>query len=462
MGDMIDDLIDIIETCPTMTPIQSMIKVIGVGGGGCNAVNYMFREKVEGCSFIVCNTDRQALDGSPVPVKIHIGDNALGAGTDPAKGRKAALEAHDQIEKVVLGEDTQMLFITAGMGGGTGTGAAPIIAKMAKDKGVLTVGVVTLPFENEGENAMSRAIDGIHELVKNVDSLLIINNEKLYDFFGSHLVHEAFPKADEVLSTAVKGITEIISRPGYINVDFEDIKTMMRNSGMALMGCGTGSGKNRIEDAVKGALQSPLLNDFDLKTAKSLLINITCGKNDKGLTMDDLSEINHKISEYTGNVKKFKTGLVWMTDPEIGDKIQITAIATGFKVNDLRKIARTDLGNMILIGKDFKFERQPLPEPEDEINLTGKVKIIGYNTSDNVKRFHFDPDKKPSLAVEHGQNIAELERVPAIKRADRSEKEQGCHFLILVDSDWYVQQGGGVKSGEWYFFKWTQLIILCS
>ena len=425
MGDMIDDLIDIIETCPTMTPIQSMIKVIGVGGGGCNAVNYMFREKVEGCSFIVCNTDRQALDGSPVPVKIHIGDNALGAGTDPAKGRKAALEAHDQIEKVVLGEDTQMLFITAGMGGGTGTGAAPIIAKMAKDKGVLTVGVVTLPFENEGENAMSRAIDGIHELVKNVDSLLIINNEKLYDFFGSHLVHEAFPKADEVLSTAVKGITEIISRPGYINVDFEDIKTMMRNSGMALMGCGTGSGKNRIEDAVKGALQSPLLNDFDLKTAKSLLINITCGKNDKGLTMDDLSEINHKISEYTGNVKKFKTGLVWMTDPEIGDKIQITAIATGFKVNDLRKIARTDLGNMILIGKDFKFERQPLPEPEDEINLTGKVKIIGYNTSDNVKRFHFDPDKKPSLAVEHGQNIAELERVPAIKRADRSEKEQG-------------------------------------
>ena len=424
MGDMIDDLIDIIETCPTMTPIQSMIKVIGVGGGGCNAVNYMFREKVEGCSFIVCNTDRQALDGSPVPVKIHIGDNALGAGTDPAKGRKAALEAHDQIEKVVLGEDTQMLFITAGMGGGTGTGAAPIIAKMAKDKGVLTVGVVTLPFENEGENAMSRAIDGIHELVKNVDSLLIINNEKLYDFFGSHLVHEAFPKADEVLSTAVKGITEIISRPGYINVDFEDIKTMMRNSGMALMGCGTGSGENRIEDAVKGALQSPLLNDFDLKTAKSLLINITCGKNDKGLTMDDLSEINHKISEYTGNVKKFKTGLVWMTDPEIGDKIQITAIATGFKVNDLRKIARTDLGNMILIGKDFKFERQPLPEPEDEINLTGKVKIIGYNTSDNVKRFHFDPDKKPSLAVEHGQNIAELERVPAIKRADRSEKEQ--------------------------------------
>ncbi len=426
MGDIIANFdIDLAETSPAMTPIQSMIKVIGVGGGGCNAVNHMFREKVEGCSFIVCNTDSQALDGSPVPTKIHIGKNALGAGTDPTKGRNAALEAQEQIEKVVLGDDTQMLFITAGMGGGTGTGAAPIIAKMAKDKGILTVGVVTLPFENEGENAMSRAIDGIHELVKNVDSLLIINNEKLYDFFGSLLVHEAFPKADEVLSTAVKGIVEIISREGHINVDFEDIKTMMINSGMALMGCGTGTGKNRIDDAVKGALQSPLLNDFDLKTAKSLLINITCGKNDNGLTMDDLSDINSKIAEYTGNVKKFKTGLVWMTDPDIGDKIQITAIATGFKVNDLRKIAKADLGNMILIGKDFKFERQPLPEPEDDINFTGKVKIIGYNTSDNVKRFHFDPDRKPALAVEHGQNIAELERVPAIKRADRLEKEQG-------------------------------------
>ena len=419
----IDFEIDLADVSPVMTPIQSMIKVIGVGGGGCNAVNYMYREKVEGCSFIVCNTDSQALDGSPVPVKIHIGENALGAGTDPAKGRKAAIEAHDQIEKVALGEGTQMLFITAGMGGGTGTGAAPIIAKMAKDKGILTVGVVTLPFANEGDNAMSRALDGIHKLVTNVDSLLIINNEKLYDFFGSHLVHEAFPKADEVLATAVKGITEIISRPGYINVDFEDIKTMMRNSGMALMGCGTGTGKNRIEDAVKGALQSPLLNDFDLKTAKSLLINITCGKNDKGLTMDDLSEINHKISEYTGNVKKFKTGLVWMTEPEIGDKIQITAIATGFKVNDLKKMTRADLGNTIQIGKDFKFERQPLPDPEEEINLTGKVNIIGYNTSDNVKRFHFDPDKKPALTVEHGQSLAELERIPAIKRADRQEKE---------------------------------------
>ena len=407
------------------TPIQSMIKVIGVGGGGCNAVNYMYREKVEGCSFIVCNTDRQALEESPVPVKLHIGRNALGAGTDPTKGRNAALEAEEQIKKVVLNEGTQMLFITAGMGGGTGTGAAPQIAKMAKDQGILTVAVATIPFENEGNMALSRAIDGIHELVKNVDSLLIINNEKLYNFFGDHLVHDAFPKADEVLATAVRGITEIISKPGYINVDFEDIKTMMRNSGMALMGCGIGSGENRLEEAVQGALCSPLLNDFDLTTAKNLLINITCGKNDQGLKMDDLKEINARIADYTGNVSKFKTGLVWDMDPSIGDQVKITAIATGFKVNDLSKITKTDLGNMIPIGKDFKFETRNLVGAEESSmpDLPSGVNIIGYNAADNVKRYHFDPDSKPVLAVEFGQSLGELESVPAIKRTIRQEKE---------------------------------------
>ena len=425
MGDMIDDLIDIIETCPTMTPIQSMIKVIGVGGGGCNAVNYMFREKVEGCSFIVCNTDRQALDGSPVPVKIHIGDNALGAGTDPAKGRKAALEAHDQIEKVVLGEDTQMLFITAGMGGGTGTGAAPIIAKMAKDKGVLTVGVVTLPFENEGENAMSRAIDGIHELVKNVDSLLIINNEKLYEFFGDTLIQEAFPKADEVLATAVRGITEIISRHGYINVDFQDIKTMMTGSGMALMGCGIGTGKDRIEDAVRGALDSPLLNDFDLSTAKNMLLNITVGKNEEGLKMNGLNEIDRLIEKYTGNVNRFKRGIVYEDDKDFGDQIRITVIATGFSYKDLSKIIDVSLGNIVVIDENFRCnpsciepgEEIPLPEP------AGMFRKIGYNKGENERRFHYSEDQKPVLLVPPQANKAELENTPAIKRIVKSERE---------------------------------------
>ena len=401
------------------------IKVVGCGGGGNNAVNRMVDAGLKGVEFISVNTDRQALDESPVPVKVHIGRNTLGAGTDPVKGRNAAIEAEELIKKVVLGEETQMLFITAGMGGGTGTGAAPQIAKYAKDKGILTVAVVTIPFENEGSMAMSRAIDGIHELVKNVDSLLIINNEKLYDFFGDHLIQDAFPKADEVLATAVQGITEIISKPGYINVDFEDIKSMMANSGMALMGCGTGTGENRIEDAVIGALQSPLLNDFDLKTAKSLLVNITCGKNEKGLTMDDLAAINAKIDEYTGKVNKFKTGLVWETDPSVGDQVKITAIATGFRVNDLSRITKNDLGNIILIGTDFKYVKGPDNDKEDiGSGLDQRLNTIGFNAADNVKRYHFDQDRKPVLVVEPGQSVSELESVPAIKRAVRQEKEQ--------------------------------------
>lgn len=400
-------------------PIDSMIKVIGVGGAGCNAVNYMFNERIEGCSFYVCNTDQQTLDASPVPVKIHIGRNSLGAGTDPEKGRKAALEARDKIEEVVLTKETRMLFITAGMGGGTGTGAAPVIAELSKSKGILTVAVVTIPAEADGIVTLAKAIDGIHELVKNVDSLLIINNEKLFDQFGTHLIHDAYPKADEVLAIAVKGITEIISRKGYINVDFQDIKTMMENSGMALMGCGTGSGKNRIEEAVKGALESPLLNDFDLKTAKNLLVNITCGKNKDGLTMDDLADINKRIGEYTGNANKFKTGIVYDTNPETGDKIQITAIATGFKINDLSKIAKKDLGNLIIIDKNFKYTSSPVIEQEEPITqIGGNTKVTVIGPSQEVNRI---PDfyTKPVLLVGPADNIAELESVPAIKRSEK-------------------------------------------
>ena len=417
--------LNIEELTPSDWPtIESMIKVIGVGGGGCNAVNYMFRENIQGCSFYVCNTDRQALDCSPVHAKIHIGSNALGAGTVPAEGRKAAIESLEEIEKTVLTPETKMLFITAGMGGGTRTGAAPVIAKAAKDRGILTVAVVTIPYEIEGITPLAKAIDGIHELKNNVDSLLVINNEKLYELFGSMLTHEAFPKADEVLATAVRGITEIISRPGYINIDFKDIMTMMKDSGMALMGCGVGKGKNRIEDAVKGALKSPLLNDFNLTTAKNLLINITAGRNKDGLTMDEMKEIDKKIEEYTGNVKKFKTGMVWVDDPEIGDEIQITAIATGFVVDDLAKIAKEDLGNIILIDKDFKYEKQStLQQEDDTYRNDGVVDIsIDERQSDNRRKFHFDEDNKPVLVVEDGKDISSLLNIPAARRQKKVQK----------------------------------------
>ena len=393
---------------------DEIIKVLGVGGGGCNAVSYMYRKGIKGCSFVVCNTDSQALMESPVPMQIQMG-RGLGAGTNPINGRNAALESQDQIEKVVLDTHTKMLFITAGMGGGTGTGAAPVIAKMARDKGILTVAVVTLPFLNEGNEALSRAIDGVHELEKNGDSLLIINNEKLHEFYGNQLIQDAFPQADEVLSTAVQGIVEIIKKPGYINVDFKDVETMMRNSGMALMGCGTGNGKNRIEDAVKAAFESPLLNDFDLKTAQKVLINITCGHNEQGLTMDDLNEINHKIDEYTGRANNFKRGLIWDDDPEFGDTIRITSIVTGLRFIDAIGPTR-DMGNYIMISRDFVYDKNENKSEGIYLEPDMSSGQIGFNAKSNIRTFNFDLDQKPALITAKGQRIADLENTPAIRR----------------------------------------------
>ena len=399
-------------------PSEKIIKVLGVGGGGCNAVTYMYNQGIKGCSFIVCNTDSQALQRSSVPIKVQMGEGLLGAGTDPIKGRNAALESQDRFQEL-LDKNTRMLFITAGMGGGTGTGATPVIANMAKEKGILTVGVVTIPFRNEGSAALSRAIDGIHELEKNVDSLLIINNEKLYEYFGDLLIQDAFPKADEVLATAVRGIIEIITKPGYINVDFEDVKTMMRGSGMALMGCGTGSGPDRIDQAVREAFESPLLNDFDLKTAKNVLVNITTGNNDQGLKMNDLNLINQKISEYTGDANNFKRGLIWDDDPAIGDTIHITAIATGFKFNSLIG-PDINLGNLIIIDKNFVYNKTEVARGEGiPLYETNNASHIGYNTKENVRAFRFDEDDKPALLVAEGENLSELENIPAIRRIQR-------------------------------------------
>ena len=410
---------DNIEVVPeTWIPEESIIKVIGVGGGGCNAVNYMYKKRIEGCTFIVCNTDSQALDKCEVPVKIQLGDEGLGAGTNPTEGRNAALNSQEEIEKI-LDKDTKMLFITAGMGGGTGTGAAPVIASMAKKKGILTVGVVTIPFRNQGNETMSKAIDGITELENNVDSLLIIDNEKLFDVYGDLLVQEAFPKADEVLATAVRGITEIIKKRGHINVDFKDVSTMMRNdnrggSRYALMGCGTGTGKNRIEDAVKSALESPLLNDFDLSTAQKVLINVTTGNNKEGLTMSQYGEVNNLIQKYTGKANNFKSGLVFDESPDFGDRINVTAIVTG--INMTMALPQTEIGNIIMIDSSFKYDKYKAAA-EDGINLPQvKVHKIGYNSAPVRKKLTFDKNNMPALLVSEGQDRSELENVSALRR----------------------------------------------
>lgn len=410
-----EGIIDNLITPDDWIPVDSIIKVIGVGGGGCNAVDYMYRQKIEGCTFIVCNTDSQALDNSDVPIKIQLG-SGLGAGCDPTKGRNAALDSQDIIAEKVL-NNTEMLFITAGMGGGTGTGAAPVIASMAKKKGILTVGVVTLPFKSEGNESMSKAIDGINELEKNVDSLLIINNEKLYDFYGDLLLQDAFPKADEVLATAVSGITEIIKNRGHINVDFNDIRTMMKNSGMALMGCGSGTGESRVEDAVRSALESPLLNDFDLKTAKNVLLNITVARSDQGMKMKQLEEVNKLVNEYTGCANNFKSGIVFNDNPDFGDKVKITVIATGFKMSMISEINDGNLGNYIMIDNTYRYRKSVAMYDKDGIELPEvKVLKIGYNKNDVRKRISFEDGRKPALLVGEGENRSELEHTAAIRR----------------------------------------------
>lgn len=396
-------------------PANSIIKVIGVGGAGCNAVDYMYRQHIEGCTFIVCNTDAQALQSCSVPVKIQLGEG-LGAGCNPTEGRNAALNSQNEIADKALDNKTDMLFITAGMGGGTGTGAAPVIASMAKERNILTVGVVTIPFKNEGNESMSKAIDGINELEKNVDSLLIINNEKLYDYYGDLLIQDAFPKADEVLATAVRGITEIIKKRGFINVDFKDVSTMMKNSGMALMGCGSGTGEGRLEKAVKDALESPLLNDFDLTTAKNVLINITVGNNEQGLQMKQLSEIDNLIKKYTGKANNFKRGIVFDENPDFGDRINITVIATGFKMSKLIDMTENDLGNTICIDPDFVYDKSKT-NSEEGIELPEiRNEKIGYNNTSARKALVFDLSVPPALLVSEGANRSELENVAAIRR----------------------------------------------
>lgn len=314
---------------------SSIIKVLGIGGGGNNAVNHMFEKGIRDVNFVVCNTDHQALVKSQVPVKVQIGEaltEGRGAGSKPEIGRKAAMENINDVMEALSG-NTKMVFITTGMGGGTGTGAAPVIAKACKDAGLLTIAVVTIPFKSEGKIRIKHAIDGVTELKDKVDSLLVINNEKLREIYGNQPVSTAFAKADDVLTTAVKGIAEIITVTGYINVDFADVETVMRDSGVALLGMGSASGENRAIKAIENALASPLLNSNDITGAKSILINISTGNGEHELTMDELGEITDYIYEVASDNALIIRGL--SKDESLNEEISVTVIATGFEANSI-------------------------------------------------------------------------------------------------------------------------------
>ena len=417
---------------------RSIIKVIGVGGGGGNAVSHMYRSGLTDVDFVICNTDSQALDMSPVPDKLQLGNvltRGRGAGCNPEVARQAALESEERIRGLFEGS-TEMVFITAGMGGGTGTGAAPVIAKIAREMGLLTVGVVTLPFRDEGKDFLKRALEGIQEMQQHADSMLIIDNEKLYNAYGDLPIFEAFQRTDDILNTAVKGISEIITRPGFMNVDFADVKMVMKDSGMALMGTGAGSGENRALKAVDMAFTSPLLNDADLTRARNVLINITSGK-EKALSMTELSQIMSYIADYTGGVSNFKRGII--CDPALKDEIRVTVIATGFSIHSLPPIAvygssrdgegmpkeSVYLGDMPQTAhtEDRRTTGDESFPDNGEFRISNSRSV--FTTNSPVTAPPQQPartgtsgqgQRKPVLILDPGQNIVELENIPAFKR----------------------------------------------
>ena len=392
------------------------IKVIGIGGGGGNAVNHMMEEGIQGVDFVLCNTDYQALSRSSVKTTVHLGQRELGAGNDPNIGRQAAEMSQDEIMEL-FDENTKMVFVTAGMGGGTGTGATPVVAKLAKEKGILTVGIVTMPMEREGRRRKLQALEGIEELKKCVDTLILISTDKLRDQYGNMKLSEAFRKADDVLTTAAKGIAEIITVPGYVNVDFEDVTTVMKNSGRAIMGSGIAEGEDRAEKAIKAAIHSPLLNDSNIEGAKNILLYITSGAEE--VSLDEVDDILDIAQSACGN----NSDVIWGngTDENLGNALCVTLIATGFEqeknnknttqVAQAKPQATVSVGKKTVYSLDGKpIEKEasytPAPEPTQlEPTATAEPEAKPQaETQDNIIRHSLfgepEPEEKDEIIEE--------------------------------------------------------------
>ena len=387
------------------------IKVIGVGGGGGNAVNHMMEEGIQGVDFVLCNTDHQALLKSRVKTTVHLGKRELGAGNDPNIGREAAEMSRDEIE-ALMDDNTKMLFVTAGMGGGTGTGAAPVVAKMAKEKGILTVGIVTMPMEREGRRRKLQALAGIDELKKCVDTLILISTDKLRDQYGNMKLSEAFKKADDVLATAARGIAEIITVPGYVNVDFEDVKTVMKDSGKAIMGSGVAEGENRAEKAIKDAIHSPLLNDSNIEGAKNILLYITSGTNE--VSLDEVDEILEIAQNACGN----NSDVIWGngTDESLGEALSVTLIATGFN-HDAKPYSA--------VIAEKQAPASPA-QPKKVYDLSGQVKDEKSSASEPVEW----PAQPANLAV---GSVAATEVETTYPKAEQPEKTVHSLFTPVTE-----------------------------
>ncbi|MGB0882682.1 MAG: cell division protein FtsZ, partial [Vicingaceae bacterium] len=397
----------------------SIIKVIGVGGGGSNAVNHMYNQGITGVDFMICNTDAQALEQSPIPNKIQLGTTlteGLGAGANPEVGKNAAIEDVEAIRSV-LQNNTKMVFITAGMGGGTGTGAAPIIAETAREMGILTVGIVTIPFSFEGRRRKQQADEGLEALRASVDTLLIINNDKLRMMYGNLRMGEAFAKADDILTVAAKGISEIITVTGYVNTDFRDVQTVMKDGGTAIMGSATAEGENRAIDAVTKALASPLLNDNEIKGANYILLNITSGVEE--ITMDEIGDITDYIQDEAG----LTADVIWgnCTDESLGDKVAVTVIATGFGANSTDSFALGKKPEKVVIDLDAdvptsittsldeveqpKEAAQEITEPTLKTEITEQPTLNFETPTDDVAPIIETPVEEPTSIKEEVEKV---------------------------------------------------------
>ena len=434
------------------------IKVIGVGGGGGNAVNHMYDHGIRDVDFIICNTDAQAMESSPIQHRVQLGASLTegrGAGNRPQVGKESALENIEDV-KTALSEKTKMVFITAGMGGGTGTGAAPVIAQTCREAGYLTVGIVTIPFRNEGRRRIKQAIDGITELEQYVDSLLVINNERIREMYGDFGISEAFAKADNILATAAKGIAEIITVPGYINVDFADVETVMRNSGLAVMGTGKAGGENRAVEAIENALNSPLLNNNDIRGAKDILLNITSGN--KEVTMTEIGQ----VTDFVQNKAGFDADIIWGNGKEesLDGDLSVTIIATGFSTSsipEIRGIKNVENEKHVLLEKGEK--------KKDRVENLGTEKTVSKLVQQNTIEFDISEEKKkeerdfealyPTTSKKRGNSdtknvisnysemsddeVDELESVPAylrrqIRMNDPKYKKKVSRFSISKDN----------------------------
>lgn len=433
---------------------SSAIKVIGVGGGGSNAVNYMYQQGIEGVDFAVCNTDAQALNHSPVPNRIQLGKTiteGLGAGANPEVGEQAALESVDDIKRF-LDSNTKMAFITAGMGGGTGTGAAPVIAEISKEMGILTVGIVTAPFFFEGKMRLAQAEEGITRMQKNVDSLIVINNDKLRELYGNLGYKASFARADEVLTTAAKGIAEVISKHYATNIDLRDARTVLANSGTAIMGTATASGENKATEAITAALDSPLLNNNKISGARNVLLLIVSGDNE--VTMDEIAKINEYIQSEAKNNANIIMGVG--EDSELGEKISVTVIATGFPKEEQvftgkeeEKIFHTLEEEQPIVKKlstETPFPIQVKKNPDERINEPKEEKTI----SESPERIIFELEEANEkeefkaeaelISEENEENeivfeLKEAEEVPQMELEPEETDEKPQTIRFTLDDD---------------------------